>query len=385
MKKLALVTPRYGADVGGGAEVAARGFAESIVARGWHVEVWTTCAIDYLTWENELPAGTSEDNGVIVKRFPIYPGSFPDVPNRSVPHAAADLSAEYNWMLYGARSPEMYRHIAQYGHDVDIIMTKPYTFPAAHHAAWVYPDKTIFWPCLHYEAQAFSEPIRLTLERVAGVFFYSPEGQDLAINELGFQIKNQSYLGNGIPFEPRQGTEPSSHSFPHLLYVGRLELAKNVQEMYRFVQLYAENIGDIHLTIVGKGPVTPPDLPYIDYRGYVSEQEKAELYATSTAHWLPSISESFSLVTMESWLSGRPAIVNRDCHAPAGHARRSKGGLAYRGFWEFAGIVQWLHENPQLATRMGQNGKRYVEQNFTWPIILDRFEETVGQWFDISS
>lgn len=381
MKKLALITPRYGSEVGGGAEMAARGFAQAIAKRGWHVEIWTTCATSHITWENVLPAGTSVDNGVIVQRFPITPGSIEEAAQRRNrdSSSAVDLPQEYDWVVYGPHSPQMYTHIAQHGAAFDVILPKPYTFAAAHFAAWVHPERTIFWPCLHYEEQAFAEPIRLTLEKVAGVRFNSPEGQELAINQLGFDIKNHACISDGIPFEPVQ-IETPNHSIPHLLYVGRLELAKNVAEMYRFVQLYAENIGDIHLTIVGKGPITPPNLPYIDYRGYVSEQEKAELYAASTAHWLPSISESFSLVTMESWLSGRPALVNRDCYAPAGHVQRSKGGLAYRGFWEFAGTVQWLHQNPHLATRMGHNGKRYVEQNFTWSVILDRFETAVTEW-----
>ena len=52
---LAYVTPRYGADVIGGAELAVRMFAERIVERfGWRVDVLTTCARDLRTWANEL-------------------------------------------------------------------------------------------------------------------------------------------------------------------------------------------------------------------------------------------------------------------------------------------------------------------------------------------
>jgi len=382
VKKLALITPRYGANVGAGAEVAARGFAESLTARGWHVEVWTTCVTSTVTWENTLPAGTDIDNGVVVTRFPITPGTYPDASKKRTLelHSEAKLPPEYDWLIDGEHSPELYHHIAQHGDSFDIIMPKPYTFRPALYAVWIHPEKTMFWPCLHHEVHAYMEPIRLALERAASVRFNSPEGQDLAVNTLGFQLQNSVCISDGVQFQPLQQVETVTHSIPHLLYVGRLEQEKNVLEMYRFVQLYAENVGDIHLTIVGKGPITPPKLPYIDYRGFVSEQEKAELYTTSTAHWLPSISESFSLVTMESWLSGRPALVNRDCYAPAGHVQRSKGGLAYRGFWELAGAVQWLHQNPHLATRMGHNGKRYVEQNFTWPVILDRFEAAVTEW-----
>ena len=69
--KLAFVTPRYGPEVIGGAETAARMLAERLCLRpGWEVEVLTSCALDHLTWENTEPAGTTVVNGVTVRRFP---------------------------------------------------------------------------------------------------------------------------------------------------------------------------------------------------------------------------------------------------------------------------------------------------------------------------
>ncbi len=70
--KLAFVTPRYGREVVGGAELGARLLAEHLAALdGWTVEVLTTCARDAWTWANEYPAGTAHENGVTVHRFPV--------------------------------------------------------------------------------------------------------------------------------------------------------------------------------------------------------------------------------------------------------------------------------------------------------------------------
>ena len=68
--KVAVVVQRYGADINGGAELHARYIAERL-ARHAEVEVATTCAKDYVTWRNELPAGTEQVNGVTVRRFPV--------------------------------------------------------------------------------------------------------------------------------------------------------------------------------------------------------------------------------------------------------------------------------------------------------------------------
>ena len=68
-RRIAFVTPRFGAEIVGGAEAVARDTALALVERGWEVEVLTTCAVNPYTWANELPEGTQEDSGLLVRRF----------------------------------------------------------------------------------------------------------------------------------------------------------------------------------------------------------------------------------------------------------------------------------------------------------------------------
>src|SRR5207342_3127991 len=68
--RLAFVVQRYGPEVVGGAELHCRWVAEHLAARH-EVEVLTTTATDYLTWENVLPEGVHHINGVQVRRFPV--------------------------------------------------------------------------------------------------------------------------------------------------------------------------------------------------------------------------------------------------------------------------------------------------------------------------
>ena len=63
--------PRYGPDVIGGAELVLREVAHGLAARGWEVDVLTTCARDHHTWANHYPAGTTTDAKVTVRRFPV--------------------------------------------------------------------------------------------------------------------------------------------------------------------------------------------------------------------------------------------------------------------------------------------------------------------------
>ena len=70
--KLAVVTPRYGREVAGGAETAARLLAERLATRpGFTVTALTTCALDATTWNDDYPSGATELDGVQVHRFPV--------------------------------------------------------------------------------------------------------------------------------------------------------------------------------------------------------------------------------------------------------------------------------------------------------------------------
>ena len=68
--RIAIVVQRYGENVSGGAELHARQTAEHLLEIA-DVDVFTTCATDYLSWRNEFPAGTTRINGVRVNRFPV--------------------------------------------------------------------------------------------------------------------------------------------------------------------------------------------------------------------------------------------------------------------------------------------------------------------------
>ena len=76
--KVAFVVPRYGPTIIGGAETAARALAERLVARkGWEVTVLTTCADDFVTWDEVFAPGDEVIDGVRVTRFTSQRGRDP--------------------------------------------------------------------------------------------------------------------------------------------------------------------------------------------------------------------------------------------------------------------------------------------------------------------
>jgi glycosyltransferase involved in cell wall biosynthesis len=380
--KLAVVVPRYGERVVGGAESLARGLAQAGLKRGWQVEIWTTCADDHFTFRNTLPAGRANVHGVDVVRFPIT--SFDReqaarLEGKIVGSGGLPVEEQYDWLDAAAHSAGLYAHVAGHAAEFDAVITLPYASPLIHYACWAAPDRTILWPCLHNEPYAYFEPLRLLMESVYGVMYNSPEEGHLASRQLLIHPKRQAVLGAGVTVREGSEVRPNG-SEEYLLYFGRLEAGKNLALLYDYMQRYVEEEGRLRLQVWGAGPLRPPAHPVFDFRGYASEAEKVYACANALALCQPSLNESFSLTIMESWLAARPVLVHERCAVTREHVRRGRGGLWFDTYEEFAGAVNWLRRHPERASRMGQNGQQYVRSNFTWPAVLDRFSRALSGW-----
>ena len=380
--RIAFVLARFGREIVGGAETLARGLATEAVRQGWQVEVWTTCATSYATWANDLPPGRDEVDGVPVLRFAIDswdPAAHNALSRKLQLPFALPLDEQYDWLANGPQSTPLYQHIAAHRREWDAVIIMPYLHSITYHAAWLAGKKVVIWPCLHDEVFAYMEPFRILLESVWGVVFISPEEASLAIIKLGMRLQQTAIVGSGFYLSdtPPETADPSS---PYLLYVGRLSAGKNVHVLFEYVSRYVDEGGDLRLVVVGAGPRKPPDHPAFDFRGFVSEEEKTRLYSSALALCQPSFNESFSLVLMESWLARRPALVWSACDVTRGHVERSKGGLWFASYWEFKEAVDWLKRNPFASARMGRNGHKYVELNYSWNHVFARFSAILSRW-----
>ncbi len=66
--RVAFVVQRCGREVRGGAEALCLKIADKM-AQHWETTVLTTCALDYMRWENYYPEGEESVGGTVIKRF----------------------------------------------------------------------------------------------------------------------------------------------------------------------------------------------------------------------------------------------------------------------------------------------------------------------------
>jgi len=89
---------------------------------------------------------------------------------------------------------------------------------------------------------------------------------------------------------------------------------------------------------------------------------------------MPSPFESLSMVLLEAWNHGLPALVNARCKVLRGQVERADAGLYYGNTVEFIAALDYLLDHPEQARQLGRQGLAYVDREYRWPIVMGKIE-----------
>src|SRR5262249_57391214 len=79
----------------------------------------------------------------------------------------------------------------------------------------------------------------------------------------------------------------------------------------------------------------------------------------------PSPYESFSIVLLESFMMGTPALVNGENAVLMEHCHVSGAGTGYLALEEFCQKLRLLLADESKRQEMGKQGQRYVTERFS--------------------
>ena len=112
--------------------------------------------------------------------------------------------------------------------------------------------------------------------------------------------------------------------------------------------------------------------------GYLSTEQRNNAMAAALAYVQPSLMESYSRTSMESWLAGRPVLVRAGSAVVEWHCSRSGGGRVFSSSDELGELLAAFLSDPAGAREMGERGRSYVMNNYQWQQVLDRIEADLG-------
>jgi glycosyltransferase involved in cell wall biosynthesis len=93
-------------------------------------------------------------------------------------------------------------------------------------------------------------------------------------------------------------------------------------------------------------------------------------YSSSDIVLLPSLSENFPVVALEAMSSGKPIIASRVGGIPELVSNNENGILVSPGNVEqLVGALLRLLENQSLRNRLGNMGRKLVEEEYDWKKI----------------
>ena len=385
MLKIGFVTPWYGKNIPGGAEMELRGISQHIAESGVQVEILTTCVKDFNSdWnENYYPQGEEIINNITVKRFKVRKRNVQafDAVNyklmNNMPISAAEEKVYVEEMV---NSPDLYKYIRQEKENYTAFVFIPYMFGTTYYGIQECKEKAILIPCFHDESYIYMDIFKPVFENMAGVIYHAKPEMELANRVFDFSKVKQGLLGEGVHTEWESDGERFRKKYNisenYIMYAGLKDAGKNVDLLVKYFCEYKKrNENDLKLILIGGGKIDIPEKYQKDIidLGFIDMQDKYDAYGAALTLCQPSLHESFSLVIMESWLCNRPVIVNEGCEVTKNFAIESGGGLYFNNFFDFEGCLNYYLKNKQMAEQMGKQGGEYVRNNFSWDVIVEKY------------
>jgi glycosyltransferase involved in cell wall biosynthesis len=387
--KVAFVVQRCGVEVNGGAESLCLQIAQRMGAF-WTTEILTTCALDYMTWENFYPEGSEPVGATTIRRFSVdQPRDVESFNRLSVElhpsRRQATLTEQENWMrAQGPVSTSLFEYLRANKESYDAFIFFGYLYATTYFGLPLVSDRAWLEPLAHDEWTIYFGMWDSFFSLPAGFIFNTSAERKFLQKRFPKNPLPGPVAGVGIKAPDKIDVQAFRARYrltdPFLLYVGRIDESKGCGTMFEYFIRWKQEAGTTHkLVLLGKEVMPVPFHDDIIHLGFVSEEEKWA--AMKGCDWLlmPSPHESLSMALLEAWSVGRPALVNAQCEVLAAHCQESHGGLWYRDFNEWKAALSIT--DSETRDIVGRQGEAYVKKCYSWDRIEDTYVRAIDPAF----
>ena len=239
-----------------------------------------------------------------------------------------------------------------------------------------------------YEMELPISSLRLkALKRMDAYICVSEYSKRLGL-ALGLDEKKMHVCYHGLDIE-LGAVRKDAFQVPTILFVGRLDRHYKGHDHLIEASAIMKNQGVKFKMVFAGGGQRLEDFrnqiaimglqSYVDFRGFVSDEELKTLYATADVFALPSSGEGFGLVYLEAMAHSLPCLAVNAGAAPEVVLDQETGVcVEYGDVDAIAKALQKLIEDTELRVKLGKNGRLRYEQHFT----LSAFEERLSNLFN---
>ena len=198
------------------------------------------------------------------------------------------------------------------------------------------------------------------------------------------KIKNVNYLPNGIDLDQFQKKRSNINRKTVFLFVGRIELEKGLKYLISAVNELRKKENNFELLLVGKGvdQVYFKDLvntlsltDYIKFLGKKNKNEVIDYYYRSDVFVSSTLHESFPMAVLEAWAARLPVIITNVGGVSAICIDKENALIVPpENSKKISDAMTTLIKDQKLRRKLGENGKKLVEEKYGWDMISKEIE-----------
>ena len=282
-RKIAIVVQRYGLEINGGAEYHARLIAEKL-SKFFTIEVFTTTACDYVTWDHHYRSGQEILNGITVNRFRVEKPRDPDVFGRIQEHVFEEEHVwedELRWLEEeGPLVPELIRNLENREKEFAYLIFFSYRYYHSYHGVRRFQRKAILVPTAEHDQVVYLSLFQDFFNLPAAIIYNSPEEKELINRVSGNAARCGDVVGVGseIPdqFDPGETCRRLGHSGQDIAFISAAWTKTRVfPSLFDFyLRLLAEGKCVLKLLLIGKAYIPVPEHENIIHARFPGKQGK---------------------------------------------------------------------------------------------------------------
>ncbi|MDR1644325.1 MAG: glycosyltransferase family 1 protein [Tannerellaceae bacterium] len=166
---------------------------------------------------------------------------------------------------------------------------------------------------------------------------------------------------------------------PCILFASRLVWEKNLQTLIKVYDLAMQRRLKYNFVVAGEGAAretVEKQMPEAIFLGHVGHERLAEIYASSSVFFFPSVTETFGNVVLEAMASGLPCVI-ADSGGSGDFIEDGVNGFKCKPYdaADFLNRITEIIERPGLARQFSEKGrensKRYIWENLAFEYFED--------------
>jgi glycosyltransferase involved in cell wall biosynthesis len=171
-----------------------------------------------------------------------------------------------------------------------------------------------------------------------------------------------------------------------ILFLGRINFKKGLDLLTQAFGELARRRKDVHLVLAG------PDnegygkrvrqwlaqegvVEHVTFTGMLQGEDKLAAFAASDVFVLSSYAENFGMAVVEAMACGLPVIISNKVNIWREIADAQAGIVVNCGVLELTEALLKALDDPISRKRWGENGKRLIEQKFTWTSVAEQMTQ----------